>query len=85
MKKRKDLPVQHRGKLMIVKKFNKKPLLLNGYKFDLRIYVVLCGFDPVQAFIADEGFARFCPSQYETPTEQNLGQVQTDLDSTSHS
>jgi hypothetical protein len=36
--------------------------LLDGYKFDLRIYVVVTGMNEnnMNAFLADEGLARFC-------------------------
>ena len=45
---------------MTVQRYIDNPLLVDGLKFDLRIYVVICGFDPIHAFIADEGLARFC-------------------------
>jgi hypothetical protein len=35
-------------------------LLLDGYKFDLRVYVLVVGIDPIQAFVCEEGLARFC-------------------------
>ena len=48
-----------------------KPLLVDGLKFDLRLYVIICGFDPIHAFIADEGLARFCTAKYEKPKKDN--------------
>jgi len=35
---------------------------LDGFKFDLRIYVVVTGINEgkIKAFIAEEGLARFC-------------------------
>lgn len=50
-----------------------KPLLLDGLKFDLRVYVPLvrAGGD-MHAFVADEGLARFCTAKYEKPSTQNL-------------
>ena len=47
------------GEPMVVQKYLKNPLLLNDYKFDLRIYVVATSFNPLEAFIYKEGFARF--------------------------
>lgn len=59
MKKRKDLPQHLRDQRMVVQRYFKKPLLLDeGRTFDLRIYAVLVGFDPIHAFICNEGFAR---------------------------
>lgn len=45
---------------MVVQRYIDNPLLLEGYKFDLRIYVVIVGTDNLHAFICDEGLARFC-------------------------
>ena len=46
-------------------------MLLDGIKFDLRVYVVVTGLNPIQAYIYDEGLARFCTAAYEAPTKAN--------------
>jgi len=46
------------------------PLMIDGKKFDLRIYVMvtsLGGAEPATAFIADEGLVRLCTRDYEKP------------------
>ena len=45
---------------IIVQKYMDKPLLLDGIKFDLRVYVVIVSVDPIQAYVCNEGLARFC-------------------------
>jgi hypothetical protein len=35
-------------------------MLINSKKFDIRIYVVICGVEKVQAYLYNEGIARFC-------------------------
>ena len=56
-----DLPVvDFRSKDYVVQRYIESPLLLDGLKFDVRIFVCMFGLDPIHAFIADEGLARFC-------------------------
>ena len=61
----KDLPYMISGKEIIVQRYLDKPLLLNGFKFDLRVYVCVFGLNPVQAFVFDEGLARFCTVSFK--------------------
>jgi hypothetical protein len=48
----------------VVQRYIERPLCLDGYKFDLRIYVLVTSFKPLEAFIYKEGFARVCMAQY---------------------
>lgn len=48
----------------MVQRYLDKPLLLEGIKFDLRIYVVVVGLENMTAYICDEGLARFCTVSY---------------------
>mmetsp|Transcript_107662 Transcript_107662/g.240175 ORF Transcript_107662/g.240175 Transcript_107662/m.240175 type:complete len:517 (-) Transcript_107662:11-1561(-) len=48
------------------------PLTLDGYKFDLRLYVILTSLDPLEATLCHEGLARFCTTPYSPPSATNI-------------
>ena len=48
------------------------PLLVDNLKFDMRIYVLIYGCDPMRIYIYEEGLARFATSNYEKAKKKNL-------------
>ena len=48
------------------------PYLIDGLKFDLRIYVLRYGINPLKIYIFEDGLARFATVPYEKPAEGNL-------------
>jgi tubulin polyglutamylase TTLL5 len=54
----------------VIQKYVERPLCLGGYKFDLRLYVLVTSIRPLEAFIYKEGFARLSTQPYSTdPTD----------------
>ena len=47
-------------------------MLIEGLKFDFRVYVLLCGISPMRIYIYEEGLARFATEQYIAPNKSNL-------------
>lgn len=49
-----------------------QPFLIDGFKFDMRIYVLVTSCDPLKIFVYKEGLARFATMRYIEPSSSNL-------------
>jgi tubulin polyglutamylase TTLL7 len=56
----------------IVQEYIANPLLLDGFKFDLRIYALVTSCDPLRAFIYNNGLVRLGTEPYQEPNDQNI-------------
>ncbi|KPJ11287.1 putative tubulin polyglutamylase TTLL2 [Papilio machaon] len=52
------------GGAAVVQRYIERPLLVAGYKFDLRLYVCVPGYRPLTAYMYAEGLARFGTDKY---------------------
>jgi Tubulin-tyrosine ligase family. len=59
----------------VVQEYLSEPLLIDGLKFDLRIYVLIKSISPLKIFIYREGMARFATQKYVKPSKENLNDI----------
>ena len=62
----------HSNRSHVAQDYLSNVLLIDGFKFDLRVYVVVKALDPLEVHICTEGLARFSTMPYENPTNKNL-------------
>uniref|UniRef100_A0A3P9NWU6 Tubulin--tyrosine ligase-like protein 5 n=1 Tax=Poecilia reticulata TaxID=8081 RepID=A0A3P9NWU6_POERE len=53
---------------ILVSRYINNPLLIDEYKFDVRLYVVVTSFNPLLIYVYEEGLARFATVKYDQTT-----------------
>lgn len=59
----------------VVQEYVKNPLLIDGLKFDLRVYALVAGCSPLKVFVHKDGLARFATESYCLKEYGNLSNV----------
>ncbi|XP_046329659.1 tubulin polyglutamylase ttll6-like isoform X5 [Haliotis rufescens] len=60
---------------MICQVYLNKPFLIDGFKFDFRIYTLITSCDPLRIFVFKDGLARFATKKYVEPSAGNTDNV----------
>ncbi|XP_066273905.1 tubulin polyglutamylase TTLL13-like isoform X4 [Branchiostoma lanceolatum] len=63
------------GDHMTCQVYISKPFLIDSFKFDLRIYVLVTSCDPLRVYVFRDGLGRFATKSYTEPSNHNLDQV----------
>mmetsp|Transcript_92094 Transcript_92094/g.204438 ORF Transcript_92094/g.204438 Transcript_92094/m.204438 type:complete len:907 (-) Transcript_92094:236-2956(-) len=63
----------------VAQRYIHRPFLLDGYKFDLRLYVLVVGCDPLRIFLHRRGLVRLASEAYVEPSGKNLSQTMVHL------
>jgi len=63
------------GKRCVVQRYIRKPYLIDSLKFDLRIYALVYGCDPLRIFLYKEGLARLATEEYVKPNRININNL----------
>lgn len=63
----------------MVQEYIDKPFLMEKMKFDLRLYVLVTGVDPLRIYLSKEGLARLSVKMYDEVDDQNLDDMMMHL------
>lgn len=57
---------------VVAQVYIKRPMVIDDFKFDLRIYVYVSSVRPLRMYLFHDGLVRMCTEKYVKPTKQNL-------------
>lgn len=57
--------------MSVISRYISNPLLINGHKFDLRIYATVTCYEPLRVYVYKEGLARFASESYSAKFNKN--------------
>ena len=60
VKKFHDLPRNSNTHEYLIQRYVDNPILVQNKKFDIRLYILIKGVDPIEAYLFEDGLARFC-------------------------
>ena len=69
----------------VVQRYIANPLLIGGYKFDMRIYVAVPSFHPLTVYVFQEGLVRFSTEKFDLSSLNNVFSHLTNTSINKHS
>ena len=66
--------IPQKGTPHIVSEYINNPLLFDGFKFDLRVYVAITSINPLRLYIYEDGLTRFATGKYNNNLTGNKKQ-----------
>ncbi|KAM3918235.1 tubulin polyglutamylase TTLL5 [Leptodactylus fuscus] len=54
---------------ILVSRYISNPLVIDGFKFDVRLYVLITSYDPLVIYLYEEGLTRFATVRYDRSTK----------------
>jgi len=66
----KDFPIPQAKKGFVISDYISNPHLIEGLKYDLRVYVLVTSYDPLIIYIYEDGLTRFATDKYTLDEEQ---------------
>lgn len=63
-----------KNKPLVVQRYVARPYLINGTKFDLRLYLLVTSINPLRMYLYDDGLVRFASNKYSNDSK-SVGDV----------
>lgn len=57
---------------VVAQHYIRKPFLIDGFKFDLRLYVLMTSCKPLRMYLFHDGLVRLCTKEYLKPNAENV-------------
>lgn len=57
---------------VVAQTYLSNPFLIDGRKFDLRVYALVTSANPLRMFVYSDGLVRFCTTKYFPPDSKNM-------------